>query len=102
MEFLYHEENGGRPKTMISAMKARKLLVSSCEGYLANVVELSKEEKITPGDMLVVRDFVEVFPKDLSGLPPDRAIMFEIELMPGTTLVSKAPYHMTPTELKEL
>ncbi|KAL5573143.1 hypothetical protein UlMin_022740 [Ulmus minor] len=38
----------------------------------------------------------------LPGLPPNRAIAFEIELMPGTTIVSKAPYRMAPAELKEL
>ena len=83
-------------------MKARKLLVNGCRGYLANVVELSRKEKLTWGDVPVVRDFIEVFPEELSGLPPNRAITFEIELMLGTAPISKAPYSMALAELKEL
>ena len=45
---------------------------------------------------------MEVFPEELPGLPPDRAIAFEIELLPGTAPVAKAPYRMAPAELKEL
>ncbi|KAA0037571.1 ty3-gypsy retrotransposon protein [Cucumis melo var. makuwa] len=47
--------------------------------------------------------FVEVvFRDDLSGLPPDREIEFTIELLPGTTPISQAPYRMAPSELEEL
>ena len=45
---------------------------------------------------------MDVFPEELPGLPPDRAISFGIELLPGTAPVSKAPYRMAPAELKEL
>ncbi|KAL5551368.1 hypothetical protein UlMin_001544 [Ulmus minor] len=38
----------------------------------------------------------------LPGLPPNREIQFEIELLPGTAPISKAPYRMAPAELKEL
>jgi hypothetical protein len=43
-----------------------------------------------------------VFPDDLPGMPPKRAIEFKIELQPGTTPIAKAPYKMSPVELKEL
>ncbi|GJX86949.1 putative reverse transcriptase domain-containing protein, partial [Tanacetum coccineum] len=56
-----------------------------------------KQEKI-----VVVRDFPEVFPNDLSGLPPIREIEFWIELTPGATLVAKSPYRLAPSELEEL
>ena len=46
-------------------------------------------------DILVVREFPDV-------LPPDREIDFQIELAPGTEPISKAPYRMAPSELKEL
>ena len=52
--------------------------------------------------MHVVCKFPDVFPEELPGLPPDREIEFEIELLPGTTPISKAPYRMAPAELKEL
>jgi hypothetical protein len=42
----------------------------------------------------VVREYLDVFPSDLSGMPPDRAIKFKIELQPGTAPVYKQPYPM--------
>jgi len=49
----------------------------------------------------VAQDFPEAFQK-VPGLPPDREIEFAIELLPGTTPISKAPYRMAPTKLVEL
>ena len=43
-----------------------------------------------------------MFPDDLPGMPPKRAIEFKIELQPGTTPIAKAPYKMSPVEMKEL
>ncbi|GJY90058.1 putative reverse transcriptase domain-containing protein [Tanacetum coccineum] len=53
-------------------------------------------------EIVVVRDFPEVFPDDLSGLPPIREIEFRIELTPGATPIAKSPYHLAPSELEEL
>ncbi|GJX76438.1 putative reverse transcriptase domain-containing protein [Tanacetum coccineum] len=53
-------------------------------------------------EIIVVRDFPEVFLNDLSGLPPIREIEFRIELTPGATPVAKSPYHLAPSELEEL
>ena len=53
-------------------------------------------------DIPVVREFADVFPNDLSGMPPDRDIEFVIELQPGTTPISKRLYRMPPKELAEL
>ncbi|GJV00409.1 putative reverse transcriptase domain-containing protein [Tanacetum coccineum] len=53
-------------------------------------------------EIVVVRDFPEVFPDDLSGLPPIREIEFRIELIPGATPVAKSPYRLAPSELEEL
>ncbi|KAG8486100.1 hypothetical protein CXB51_019411 [Gossypium anomalum] len=52
--------------------------------------------------MPVVCEFPNVFPKELSGLPPVREVEFGIKLVPVTTSISIAPYRMAPTELKEL
>jgi hypothetical protein len=51
---------------------------------------------------LVVREFLDVFPRELLGLPPIREIEFGIDLIPRTTPISRAPYRMAPAELKEL
>ncbi|GKG07569.1 hypothetical protein Tco_0330538 [Tanacetum coccineum] len=53
-------------------------------------------------EIVVVRDFPEVFPNDLYGLPPIRETEFRIELIPGATPVAKSPYRLEPTELEEL
>ncbi|GKD75462.1 putative reverse transcriptase domain-containing protein, partial [Tanacetum coccineum] len=53
-------------------------------------------------EIVVVRDFPEVFPDDLSGLPPIREIEFQIELIPGATPVAKSSYRVAPSELEEL
>ena len=42
----------------------------------------------------MVNEFIDVFPKDLLGLPPDREIEFSIDLQSGTTPISQAPYRM--------
>nr|GEU36401.1 putative reverse transcriptase domain-containing protein [Tanacetum cinerariifolium] len=53
-------------------------------------------------DVPVIRDYLKVFPKDLSGLPPARPVEFQIELIPGATPVARAPYRLAPSEMKQL
>jgi len=57
---------------------------------------------LTVVEIPVVCEFPDVFPKDLAGLPPDRDIEFEIDLIPGTAPISRRPYRMPPNELAEL
>nr|GEZ80750.1 putative reverse transcriptase domain-containing protein [Tanacetum cinerariifolium] len=59
-----------------------------------------KEKRLE--DVLVIRDFLEVFPDDLPGLPPSRQIEFRINLVPGPAPVACASYHLAPSEMKEL
>ncbi|GJW52148.1 putative reverse transcriptase domain-containing protein, partial [Tanacetum coccineum] len=53
-------------------------------------------------DMLVIRDFLKVFPDDLPGLPPPRQVKFRIKLVPGAAPVARAPYRLAPSKLNEL
>ncbi|GKE56119.1 putative reverse transcriptase domain-containing protein, partial [Tanacetum coccineum] len=53
-------------------------------------------------EIIVVRDFPEVFPDDLSGLPPIQEIDFRIDLIPGAMPAAKSPYRLAPSELEEL
>jgi hypothetical protein len=46
--------------------------------------------------------FSDVFTEELPGMPPDREVEFVIDLLPGTTPISKRPYMMFVEELKEL
>ena len=50
----------------------------------------------------VVQDFLDVFPEELPGMPPDREIEFMIELLPGTAPISKRPYRMPSNDLEEI
>ena len=50
----------------------------------------------------VVCEFLDVFPKDLPGLPPDRKVEFSIELEPTTAPISRRPYRMALKELAKM
>ncbi|WMV41558.1 hypothetical protein MTR67_034943, partial [Solanum verrucosum] len=50
---------------------------------------------------LVVKEFLEVFPYNLPGVPPEREIDFSIDIFPDTHPISILPYTMAPKELKE-
>ncbi|GJW21930.1 putative reverse transcriptase domain-containing protein [Tanacetum coccineum] len=52
--------------------------------------------------ILVVREFSEVFPEDLPGLPPVRQVEFQIDLILGAAPVARAPYRLAPSEMQEL
>ncbi|GJT42684.1 putative reverse transcriptase domain-containing protein [Tanacetum coccineum] len=53
-------------------------------------------------DISVVWDFVDVFPEDLSGLPPQRQVEFHIDLVPRATPIAQSPYRLAPSEMQEL
>ncbi|GJV57458.1 putative reverse transcriptase domain-containing protein [Tanacetum coccineum] len=54
------------------------------------------------GNILIVQDFPEVFPEDLSGLLPQRQVEFRIDLVPGATPIEKSPYRLAPSKMQEL
>ena len=62
----------------------------------------SKRGQIELENILVVKDFPDVFPEELPGIPPVREVDLSIEILSGTTPTSRAPYKMAPIELKEL
>ncbi|KAL0559480.1 hypothetical protein IC582_004091 [Cucumis melo] len=95
---------GGGSKSLpqvISAIRASKLLSQGTWGILASVVD-TREADVSLSSEPVVRDYPDVFPEELPGLPPHREVEFAIELEPGTVPISRAPYRMAPAELKEL
>ncbi|GKE66687.1 putative reverse transcriptase domain-containing protein [Tanacetum coccineum] len=66
----------------------------------AQVMEKNSDEKRLE-DIPVVREFLEVFPKDLPGLPPVRQVEFQINLIPGAVPVARVPYRLAPSEMQE-
>jgi hypothetical protein len=71
-------------------------VISHIREFLHHVVERRL------ADIQVVQEFPYVFPEDLPGMSPERAIEFNIELQPGMAPIAKAPYKMSPLELIEL
>ena len=78
------------PTSTMTAMRDGKMLRKSYQGYLAYAIEV-RDSGSRLEDILIVREFLDVFPEDLAGIPPDREIDFQIELAPGTEPISKAP-----------
>ncbi|GJW59075.1 hypothetical protein Tco_0105806 [Tanacetum coccineum] len=91
--------------TVISCSKAQEYMAKGCQVFLAQISAKKEEdnsERKQIKDVPIVRDFLEVFPEDLPGLPPARPMEFQIDLIPGAAPVARAPYRLAPSEMKEL
>ncbi|XP_073222400.1 uncharacterized protein [Cicer arietinum] len=99
IEFMESEERD-KPSD-ISANKVKALLKKDAQLYMI-LDSLEFEEKVVIRDVPIVCEFPEVFPEDVTSLPPEREIEFSIDLVPGTGPISMAPYKMSPLELSEL
>ena len=87
--------------SLINAMTASKMLRKGCQGYLAFVID-RRQEGTRLEDIPIVKEFPDVFPDDVLGLPPDREVEFTIDLILGTEPISIPLYRMAPVELREL
>ncbi|GJR19767.1 putative reverse transcriptase domain-containing protein [Tanacetum coccineum] len=80
-------------------------MAKGCQIFLAQI-SAKKEEDKSKGkqlkDVPIVREFPEVFPEDLPGLPPARLVEFQIDLIPESVPVAQAPYRLAPSKMKEL
>ncbi|GJW49675.1 putative reverse transcriptase domain-containing protein [Tanacetum coccineum] len=95
---------GDRSKTrlnLISCIKTERYISRGYQVFVAHVMEKKSYERQLE-DIPVVREFLEVFPKDLPGLPLVRQVEFQIDLMPGATPLARAPYRLAPLEMQEL
>nr|GEV98495.1 hypothetical protein [Tanacetum cinerariifolium] len=107
LTFCGNESNNGRESCLavISCSKAQEYMAKGRQTFLAQI-SAKKEEDKSRGkqlkDVPIVRDFPEVFPEDLPGLPPARPVEFQIDLIPGAAPVARAPYWLAPSEMKEL
>ncbi|GJV98344.1 putative reverse transcriptase domain-containing protein [Tanacetum coccineum] len=107
LTFCGNESSNGRESrlTVISCSKAQEYMAKGCQVFLAQISakkEEDKSERKQIKDVPIVRDFPEVFPEDLPGLPPARPVEFQIDLIPGAAPVARAPYRLAPSEMKEL
>ena len=53
-------------------------------------------------DVPVVREYPDIFPEELPGIPPNRHVEFNIDLIAGAVPIAKAPYQLAPPEMQEL
>ncbi|GJR21125.1 putative reverse transcriptase domain-containing protein [Tanacetum coccineum] len=101
-----HESSNGRESWLTSLSHVQKLKVKPRMPGLFSTEfpkkEEDKSERKQIEDVPIVRDFPEVFPEDLPGLPPARPVEFQIDLIPGAAPVARAPYRLAPSEMKEL
>ena len=86
---------------MISTVTTRMMVRKGCEAYLAYVIDTKKVEP-SLSDIPIVCDYPDVFLEELPGLPPQREIEFEIDVVSSATPASITPYRMASVELKEL
>ncbi|KAK2452021.1 putative mitochondrial protein [Trifolium repens] len=68
----------------------------------AMFASLKLEGGVEIKELPVVQEFFDVFPEDVSDVPPEREVEFAIDLVPGTSPISMAPYRMSASELGEL
>ncbi|GKF26359.1 hypothetical protein Tco_0082253, partial [Tanacetum coccineum] len=83
----------------------QKYLQKGCHVFLAQITEKmanDKSEEKRLEDILIVQDFLKVFPEHLPGLPPTRKVEFQIDLVPGATPVARSPYRLAPLEMQEM
>ncbi|XP_050897596.1 uncharacterized protein LOC127104459 [Lathyrus oleraceus] len=74
------------------------------EKEMSVLLVLTKEssDNLSVTQIPVVCEFPEVFPEDVTSLPPEKEVEFSIDLILGTTPISVSPYRMVPLELREL
>ncbi|GJV66096.1 putative reverse transcriptase domain-containing protein [Tanacetum coccineum] len=101
------ERNRGHQDRLhiMSYTKTQEYMLKGCPVFLANVTtketeDKSKEKRLE--DVPIVRDFPEVFPEDLPGLPLTQQVEFQIDLILGAAPVARAPYRLAPSKMKEL
>nr|GEV53309.1 putative reverse transcriptase domain-containing protein [Tanacetum cinerariifolium] len=95
----------GTRLNIISYNKTQEYLAKGCHVFLANITAAKDEDKSKGKrleDLPVVQEFPEVFPEDLSGIPPTRQVEFRIDLIPGAAPIAQTPYRLAPFEMKEL
>ena len=89
----------GIPKVIsvrhISAMRLKQLCRKGCRLYVAHILEAVENETPRLEDFHVLKEFRDVFPKEIPGIHPKRDVDFTTEFVPEATLVSKTPYKMS-------
>ena len=87
--------------SLISSLVALRLMNKGNPGFLA-LIKNTEDEVLSLDQVPVVREFPDVFPTKLPGMPSEREIEFCVDLIPDTQPISIPSYRMASTELQEL
>ena len=88
-------------KSCLNTTQTKSHFRDNFEGFLVFFSLQGKVEESIE-QIPVVREYPEVFPKEFIGFPLEREVEFSIDLVLGSSPISKAPYRMAPVELAEL
>ncbi|GJX83173.1 reverse transcriptase domain-containing protein [Tanacetum coccineum] len=97
-EIIYHEKV---VRISLLGGKVLRVLGEKPEEKVRQLMSVKAKEK-KQEEVVVMKDFLEVFPDNISGLPPRRETEFQTELVLGEMLVAKSPYRLAPFEMEEL
>jgi hypothetical protein len=86
----------------ISTLQVNKYCRKGCPLYEIQVLNSVENSKPILEDHPILREYKDVFPEELPGLPPRKDIFFSIELVPGAVPVSRTPQRTSTPELVEL
>lgn len=99
---MIHGEGVQHGPVLCSASRVRLYLHHGCFGFMIYVLDAREKGKATVGDLPIVREYPDVFPKDFPRVPLERKMEFQIELVPGAALIDKAPHRLVPLEMHKL
>lgn len=99
-EFIFSE--GQIQSMIINYIKAYKMLCKGCTSYLAHVVSKNNGSSLKIKSMLVVQDYQDVFPNEITRLASKREVDFSMELVSSITLISKELYRAISIEIQKL
>ena len=77
-----------------SNARVRQCLQQGCKGFVAYVMDtrVDSERLRSVEEVPIVREFPDVFPEELSGVPPVRQVEFSIDLVSGAAPIAKVPF----------
>ena len=87
--------------SFLSTHQVKRCVKDGAELFVL-MVSMNLGERGVRKDVPVVCDFPEVFPEEITDLPPEREVEFSIDLVPGTSPVSMALYRMSPSDRKSV
>jgi hypothetical protein len=84
----------------VSTFQLNKSYRKGCQVFVVHMEDTPKDKVSNVEDYRVLKEFADVY-KEILGFPPKRDIDFSINMIPGVSPVSKTPYRMSTTDMKE-